>query len=180
MTNETDNSQPGISPDQVNKMFDAWGEVLKMPTIGPMYAFSKDFSFYANEFVALGRVMADMKTHLDRYWELVNAAYAKASAETARNAPKQYMAKEDFDNYRKAMIEAFENAFTGLFASAEFSATYGKLFSAQLDMSRALQGITEKNLKALNLPTRSELDEILKDIHELKREVRNLKKEARP
>jgi hypothetical protein len=120
--------------------------------------------------------MADMKVHLDKYWALVNAAYAKASAETAQNAPKQYMAKEDFDNYRKAMIEAFEDAFTGLFASAEFSATYGKLFSAQLDMSRALQGITEKHFKALNLPTRSELDEMLKDIHELKREVRNMKK----
>lgn len=179
MTSEPNKNQQGISPDQVNQMFDAWAEVLKMPTIGPMYAFSKEFSSYANEFVALGKVMADMKIHLDKYWALVNAAYAKASAETAQNAPKQYLAKEDFDNYRKAMIEAFEDAFTGLFASAEFSATYGKLFSAQLDMSRALQGITEKHFKALNLPTRSELDEMLKDIHELKREVRNLKKEIK-
>ena len=176
MTIEPNNNQQGLSPDQVNKMFDTWAEVLKMPTIGPMYAFSKEFSSYANEFVALGKVMADMKVHLDKYWALVNAAYAKASTETAQKAPKQYTTKEDFDNYRKAMIEAFENAFTGLFASAEFSATYGKLFSAQLDMSRAMQGITEKHFKALNLPTRSELDEMLKDIHELKREIRNLKK----
>jgi hypothetical protein len=40
MTSEPNkNQQQGISPDQVNKMFDAWAEVLKMPTIGPMYAF---------------------------------------------------------------------------------------------------------------------------------------------
>lgn len=180
MTSEPNNNQPGISPDQVNKMFNAWGEVLKTPMIGPMYAFSKDFSSYANEFVVLGKVMTDMKTHLDEFWALVNAAYSKASAETAHNAPKQYLAKEDFDNYRKAMIEAFENTFTGLFASADFSVAYGKLFSSQLDMSRALQGITERNLKVLNLPTRGEIDEMLKDIHELKREVRSLKKETRP
>ncbi|HZT34937.1 MAG TPA: poly(R)-hydroxyalkanoic acid synthase subunit PhaE, partial [Nitrososphaera sp.] len=53
---------------------------------------------------------------------------------------------------------------------------YGKLFSSQLDMSRAMQTITERNFKALNLPTRGEMDEILKDIHELKRTVRDLKR----
>ena len=76
------------------------------------------------------------------------------------------------------MIEAFEDAFTGLFASPEFSTVYGKLFSSQLDMSKAMQTITERNFKTLNLPTRAEMDEILKDIHELKRSVRELKREA--
>jgi archaellum component FlaC len=74
------------------------------------------------------------------------------------------------------VIESFEDAFTGLFASAEFSSVYGKVFSSQMDMSKAMQTITEKNFKALNLPTRSEVDEILKDVHELKRAVRDLKK----
>lgn len=182
MTEDNNNSSKILAQDQVSNsskvMFDMWSEVMKMPTIGPMYAFSKEFSAYANEFVELGKTMAEIRAHLDKYWSLVNAAYAKASADTAQNAPRQLASKEDFENYRKAMIDAFEDAFTGLFASAEFSTAYGKLFSAQLDMSRALQNITEKNFKVLNLPTRSEIDEILKDIHELKREVRNLKKEA--
>jgi polyhydroxyalkanoate synthesis regulator phasin len=43
-------------------------------------------------------------------------------------------------------------------------------------MSRAMQSIAEKNFKTLNLPTRSEVDEILKDVAELKRSVRELKK----
>jgi hypothetical protein len=173
---DNSNRQFGLTPDQANKMFDAWSEVLKLPTIGPMYAFSKDFISYANEFVALGKIMAEMKAHLDRYWTMVNETYAKASRDTAEMAPRQFLTKEDFDNYRKAMIESFEDAFTGLYASAEFSQVYGKLFSSQLDMSKAMQGITERNFKALNLPTRGEVDEILKDIHELKRSVRELKK----
>ena len=173
---DNSNRQFGLTPDQANKMFDAWSEVLKLPTIGPMYAFSKDFTSYANEFVALGKTMAEMKTHLDRYWAMVNRAYAKASKDTVEKAPKQFLTKEDFDNYRKAMIESFEDAFTGLYASAEFSQVYGKLFSLQLDMSKAMQDITERNFKALNLPTRGEVDEILKDIHELKRSIREIKK----
>ena len=177
MAENNDNPHPGFSPDSASKMFDMWSEVMKLPTIGPMYAFSKDFTSYANEFVALGRIMSEMKVHLDKYWSMVNLAYSQASKETAENAPKQFVTKEDFENHRKAMIEAFEEAFTNLYASAEFSAVYGKLFSSQLDMSRALQSITERNFKALNLPTRSEVDEILKDIHELKRSVRDLRRE---
>lgn len=176
-SNKNDNFKPGLTPDQTSKvMFDMWTEALKLPTIGPMYAFTKDFNSYANEFVSLGKIMADMKAHMDQYWSLINAAYSKASKETVEKAPRQFAAKEDFDAYRKAMIEAFEDAFTGLYASPEFSHVYGKLFSSQLDMSRAMQTITERNFKALNLPTRGEVDEILKDIHELKRAVRGLKR----
>jgi hypothetical protein len=45
-----------------------------------------------------------------------------------------------------------------------------------LNVSRALQSIVEKNFKMLNLPTRSEVDDILKEIVELKRNVRDMKR----
>ncbi len=174
---ENDKKQvTGMTHDQASKMFDAWTELFKPPTIGPMYAFSKDFVAYADEFAKLGKIMSDMKGHLDTYWGLVSTAYAKATKETAEKSPKRFATKEDFDNYRKVMIDSFEDAFTGLFASPEFSSVYGKVFSCQMDMSKSMQTITEKNLKALNLPIRSEVDEILKDVHELKRTVRDLKK----
>ncbi len=38
------------------------------------------------------------------------------------------------------------------------------------------QSIVEKNFKMLNLPTRSEVDEMLKEIMELRRTVRELKR----
>lgn len=172
----TDENFPGMTPDQASKMFNMWSEVIKLPTIGPLYAFSKDLASYADEFANLGKMMSEMKSHLDAYWGLINGAYARASKETAEKAPKQFSTKEDFDSYRKAMIEAFEDAFTGLFSSPEFSTIYGKVFSAQMDLAKALQVITERNMKALNLPTRSEVDEMLKDIHELKKQVRELRK----
>jgi hypothetical protein len=176
MQNNNDKFSSGLTSDQASKMFDTWTEILKLPTIGPMYAFSKDFASYADELAKLGKIMVEMKGHLDTYWGLINTAYAKATKDTAERSPKQFLAKEDFDDYRKAMIESFEDAFTGLFASPEFSAVYGKVFSSQMDMSKAMQTITEKNFKALNLPTRNEVDEILKDVHELKRAIRDLKK----
>lgn len=173
---ENNKELQGFSQEQMNKMFSFWTDVMKLPTIGPMYAFSKDVSSYANDFVSLGKVMAELKTNMDSYWALVSTAYSKAMKETMERAPKQLMTKDDFENYRRAAIEAFEDAFTELFASAEFSTVYGKMFSSHLDVSRAVQSIAEKNFKMLNLPTRSEVDDILKDVAELKRSVRDLKR----
>jgi class III poly(R)-hydroxyalkanoic acid synthase PhaE subunit len=162
--------------EQMNKMFNFWTDVMKLPTIGPIYAFSKDVSSYANDFVSLGKVLVELKTNMDSYWLLVSTAYTRAIKETMERAPKQLTSKDDLENYRRAAIEAFEDAFTELFASPEFSAVYGKLFSSQLDVSKAIQDIAEKNFKTLNMPTRSEVDEILKDVAELKRSVRDLKR----
>src|SRR5687767_7948754 len=154
--------------EQVNKMFELSG-TLKLPTIGPMYAFS-------NDFVTLGKDMVELKSNMDSYWSLVSAAYARAVRETVERAPMQLTTKEDFENYRRASIEAFEENFTALFTSSEFSEVYGKLFGSQLNVSKAMQSIVEKNFKTLNLPTRSEVDEMLKDIVELKRTVRDMKR----
>jgi hypothetical protein len=163
-----------FSPDALYKF---WVETLKLPTIGPMFAFSKEFGDYANDVINLGKVMSELKAQNDSYWSLMSTAFGKATALTAQKAPKQLVTKDDYENYRKAMIEAFEDSFTELFSSPEFSAAYGKVFSAQLDFSKALQNIAEKNLKVLNMPTRAEIDEILKDIHELRRTIRELRKE---
>jgi len=166
----------GFTQDQINKMFSFWTDVMKLPTIGPMYAFSKDMTSYAGDFANLGKVMAELKSNMDSYWALVSTAYTRAMKETMERAPKQLLTRDDFEGYRRAAIEAFEDAFTDLFASAEFSAIYGKMFSSQLDVTRAIQSIAEKNSKTLNLPTRSEVDEILRDVAEIKRTVRELKR----
>jgi hypothetical protein len=162
--------------EQVNKMFDFWTDSLKLPTVGPMYAFSKDFNSFANDFIALGKGIFELKTDMDSYWSLISGAYIRAMKTTIDLAPTQLANKEDFENYRRAAIEAFEYTFNELFTSTEFSEVYGKLFSSKLNVSRVMQSIVEKNFKALNLPTRGEVDEILKDIVELKRALRDMKR----
>jgi hypothetical protein len=171
----TDNLQ-AFTPEQVKKMFDFWADTLKLPTVGPMYAFSKDFSSYLSDFASLGKVMIELKSNMDDYWSLISAAYTRAMKEMMERAPKQLATKEDFEDYRRVAIEAFEDAFTELFTSPQFSEAYGRLFGSQLNVSRATQSIVERNFKMLNLPTRSEVDEMLKDIVELRRAVRDIKR----
>lgn len=168
-------SEPGLIEEQASKMFDAWLEVMKAPTIGPFYAFSKNLESYASDLANLGKILTELGANSGKYWSLVNEAYVKAYKETGSRAPKEIASKEQFETFRRVMIEAFENSFTGLFDSKEFALVYGKLFSGQMDVLKSVQNIVEKNAAALNLPTRSELDEMLKDIHQIKKDIRELR-----
>jgi hypothetical protein len=163
--------------EQIKKIFNGWLELIKLPTVGPFQAFSKDFISYAQELFNVGQTLIQLQINLKEYHVEMNNAYLQAMKEVSQRAPKQYNnSKEDFENYRMIAIDAFENAFTELFGSKNFAVTNSKVTSSQLDLLKHLQNIAEKNFEILNLPTRSEVDEILKDIHELKKTVRDMKK----
>ncbi len=174
---QNDTKEKEISDFSPEGLYKFWAETLRLPTIGPAFAFSKEFSNYASDVADLGKVMSELKAQNDIFWAMVGAAYGKAAKETVEKSPKQFVTKDDYEKYRRAMIEAFEDSFTALFSSPEFSIVYGKIFSLQLDFSKSLQSIAEKNLKVLNLPTRTEIDAMLKDLHDLRKSVRELRKE---
>jgi hypothetical protein len=162
--------------EQMAKLLNSWSELIKMPTIGPFPAFSQEFRSYSQDLLTMGQTLYNAQTNLSNYWKQMNMVYIRATKEVSERAPKQLRSKEDFDEYRKIIINVFEDAFTGLFNSKEFSVTYGKVSSDLLDLFKQMQKFAEKNLKVLNLPTRDEMDEILKDIHEMKRTIHDMKR----
>ena len=164
--------------EQMAKLLNSWSELIKMPTIGPFPAFSQEFRSYSQDLLTMGQTLYNAQTNLTNYWKQMNMVYIRATKEVSERAPKQLRSKEDFDEYRKIIINVFEDAFTGLFNSKEFSVTYGKVSSDLLDLFKQMQKFAEKNLKVLNLPTRDEMDEILKDIHEMKRTIHDMKRSS--
>jgi Poly(R)-hydroxyalkanoic acid synthase subunit (PHA_synth_III_E) len=171
---------------QIRDMFNVWSDFIKLPTIGPFQAFSKDSIFYSQELFNLGQTLIQLQANLREYWIQMNNAYLYAVEQVAdrmhngkqhsSNEKSGYSAKENIEEYRKTMIDAFEDAFTDLFNSNEFGTINSNLISSQLDVVKHLQNITEKNFKTLNLPTRSEVDEISKNIHDIKRDIHDIKK----
>jgi hypothetical protein len=79
------------------------------------------------------------------------------------------------DKLRLLVIDAFEEAYSSLFSSKEFAVAYNEVYSKQLDIVNYINRIAEKNLKLLNIPTRSELDEVLKELQEMKKILRIMK-----
>jgi hypothetical protein len=154
-----------------------WSDLLKLPTIGPFYAFSQEADPYVQGFQNISQALMKLQVDLSEYWSIMKNAYSIALRETTDKAPRRYNTKEDFENYRKVAIEAFEDAFTGLFISTEFPKVYSKVSNEQMDLLKYIQELIENGFQSLNLPTRSDMSELTKDIHYLKRNVRDLKRE---
>lgn len=174
--NDTTNVSAPQQEEQMTKILHNWTEFIKLPTIGPFHAFFQDFTSYAQDLLSLSQTIINAQTNLNEYWKLINMAYVQATKEVSERAPKKLNSKEDFEQYRNITINAFEDAFTNLFSSKEFSVAYGKVSSDLLDLFKNMQKFAEKNLKVLNLPTRDEMDQILKDIHDIKRTIHDMKK----
>jgi Poly(R)-hydroxyalkanoic acid synthase subunit (PHA_synth_III_E) len=175
---------------QIKDIFNVWSDFIKLPTIGPFQAFSKDSTFYSQELFNLFQTLIQLQTNTRDYWTQMNNAYLRAVEQVAdrmhngNQNQQQYRSKdkpgrspkENMEEYRKTIIDAFEEAFTDLFSSNDFGIINSNLISSQLDVVKHLQNIAEKNFKTLNLPTRSEVDELSKDVHDIKREIHDIKK----
>jgi predicted ribosome quality control (RQC) complex YloA/Tae2 family protein len=164
--------------DRMARLINNWSELLKLPTIGPFHAFSQEIDPYLQGMLSINQTLLKLQVDLNEYWSHMKNAYSNALKETTDRAPKTFNTKEDFENYRKVIIEAFEDAFTTLFTSEEFPRVYNKVSNDQMELLKSIQQLIENSLQTLNLPTRSEINELAKDIHSLKRDIRNLKKRS--
>lgn len=164
--------------DRMAQLINNWSELLKLPTIGPFHAFSQEIDPYLQGMLSINQTLLKLQVDLNEYWSHLKNAYSNALKETTDRAPKTFNTKEDFENYRKVIIEAFEDAFTTLFTSEEFPRAYNKVSNDQMELLKSIQQLIENSLQTLNLPTRSEINELAKDIHSLKRDIRNLKKRS--
>jgi hypothetical protein len=162
--------------EKLTQVINNWSELLRLPTIGPFHALSQEADPYIQGLQDISQTLIKLQIDLNEYWSQMRNAYSKALKETTDRAPKQYNSKEDFENYRKIAIEAFEEAFTALFTSEEFPKIYSKVSNDQIDIVRYTQKLMENIFQTFNLPTRSEIDELTKDIHYLKRNMRNIKR----
>jgi hypothetical protein len=172
--NAHDNTESRHIQEQITKVFNIWADISKLPTVGPSFAYSQNSRSDLKELIEFGKSFLELQIHLSEYCMKINNTYVKALAKASEKAPKQYNSREDFEKYRKVAIDVFEDAFTGLYDSKEFAMLYGLLQSNQFDLLMHLQKLTENNLKALNLPTRSDVDDMSKDIHDLKKTVHDL------
>jgi hypothetical protein len=157
-------------------VYDKWNEILQLPTIGPMKGFVEDYNEYCSELLCLVKAMIDAYSSLNNYWIQMNGAYTHAFNNLSANKSSVSI-KWDQEQIRMALIDAFEDAFTSLFTSKDFAKAYDEVSSAQIELMNSIHRIFEKNMEILNMPTRSEVDIILRELTELRRDVRDLRKE---
>lgn len=178
--NETqDQINPQFVTEQLTQMLNIWSNISRLPTVGPFFAFSQGSRSDLQDIIELWKTFLESQIHVKEFWAQINNTYTHALAKASEKAPKEYSSKKDFENFRKNAIDIFEEEFTGLFDSKDYAILNSMLLRDQYDTVMHLQKITEKQFKILNLPTRSELDYLSKDIHDLKKTVHDLNKNFR-
>ena len=87
-----------------------------------------------------------------------------------------FRSSESLEAYKRVWIDIFENDFTQLFDSEKFGENYGKLVASELEISKHWENITNVVLHSMKLPTRKEIDEVYKELHELRKRVAKLER----
>lgn len=164
--------------DELGKsMLGIWEEIFKLPTIGPLFSYFGNIKDENAQVANLAETIMKSQIALGQYWKQVNQTYVNAALrinEKTSSSLLDIKTKKDLDDYRKIMIDSFEEEFTRLFNSKEFALTYRDLLDKQMDLLSQIQASSQRTLGILNLPTRKELDTISKDLHDLRKSVMDL------
>jgi class III poly(R)-hydroxyalkanoic acid synthase PhaE subunit len=84
--------------------------------------------------------------------------------------------EEDPKVYYRLWIQELEKCYMELFKQPEFPDALGKTIEALNNFHRARQAVINDLLRSLCVPTQDDLDELYKEIHMLKKDLRETKK----
>lgn len=158
-------------------IFEKWKKLQNFPTLGIFNALTKDYNEYLEDILELNRILMDLQKYLSNYWlQMSKTQFHAIGNVLLKSRSDRKLNDPDSERFRLLVIDAFEEAYNSLFSSKEFAVAYNEVYSKQLDFVNYVNKIVERNLNLINIPTRTELDEVLKDLQEMKKTLRNIKK----
>ena len=162
----------------INSYNTIWKDFLKLPATGQSNQFIRTFEEDQKKFQDLLSLCSKFQSNILNYWMQVNQTYVKSITELQSKKPElpDFQSEEEVKKYKNLTIDVFEKYFTQLFQSKEFSVTTSDLLSNYSSFTHILGNAFDNYFKLLNLPNRDEIDMILKDMQELKREIYKLRK----
>ena len=83
---------------------------------------------------------------------------------------------DDAKEYYQMWLKQLEQHYMELFKSTEYTTALGKVIDAMSDFISARQQIVQDTFKAFGVPVEKDLDELYKDIYQLKKRIRALEK----
>ncbi len=148
-----------------------YGRLIEMPAMGPMRErYEKVLKSYSTA--------ADLySAWLESYLNLLNVfmeAMRRMHEKTAVNV-KGEMAPEAYRDFFNMWMETYSETFKEFLKSGHFSSDVGKFMSYLMDFQKNSRDMLEENyLRPMNLPTRTEIDEINREVYILKKTVKEL------
>ena len=167
------------SLESTQEFFDTWlknyeatcGRLVEMPALGPTREKSeklmKNFSIGVN----LYTTWMDSNINLQ---SVFMEAMRRVREKTAKEMEGE-ISPEKYKDFYKIWIETYSETFKEFLKSGHFASDTGKFMSHFMEFHKYNREMLEENyLKPMNLPTKTEIDEINKELYSLKKTVKVL------
>lgn len=169
------NSQPWI---ELNNLY--WdmlyqptlGNLLQSPTVGPARVFNAKIQEAFEAWTNLYRASIDSQALLS---QIQRQSYEKLMQELVALAQKGEPV-QDWRKFQQMWSRIADEKFEETFSQEENLKIRGKLVNALNSYRVQQHQLQEYWMRTLNLPLRSEIDEVHRSVYELRKEVKSLKK----
>ncbi len=148
-------------------------------SIGPMRAFAANSKKVSTELIEINEGLMEFNKHLTEYYKQLAETWGIAQKKVNLKSPEIPHDVEQMEAFKRVWIDIFDNDFTELFDSKKFGENYGKLVSKELELTKHWNNITNVILQSVNLPSKEEIDEVYKEMHDLKKRVGKLELELK-
>lgn len=149
-----------------------FGNFLQSPTLGYTREFNHKLLGGFDSWINFYKASFDYQLVLLNVW-------AKAFEELMRELAASEEKSRTIQNWRQFMqvwSSLFDRVFAETFRSQDTVEIQGKFLNAALTYRLHQQQLMEMFLKMNDLPTRSEVDEVHRNIYQLRKEIKSLKK----
>ncbi len=160
----------------LKKYQEFWKKFTNIPKYSP-FSLMEETTNIGKNLQDLLIVSSKMQYFTVNYISQITKTYAEALDKLPMKDIKyEIKSEQDLKKYRNILIGTLEDSFTNLFQSKEFGILVSDIMSTYSDYNKLLKNITNTFLVSLNLTNKDDIDSILKEMQELKRQVRDIRK----
>jgi hypothetical protein len=160
----------------LKKYQEFWNKFTNIPKYSP-FSLMEETTNIGKNLQDLLIVSSKMQYFTVNYITQITKTYTEALDKLPSNDIKNDIKSEqDLKKYRNILIGTLEDSFTHLFQSKEFGMLVSDIMTTYSDYNKLLKNISNTFLLSLNLSNKDDVDVILKEMQELKRQVRDLRK----
>ncbi len=160
----------------LKKYQEFWKKFYNVPKFSP-FSLTDEASNLVKNLQDILVVTSKMQYYTLNYVTQINKTYTEALDKIPPNKSEYSIESEqDLKKYRSFLLGTLEESFTNLFQSKEFGVLISDLMGTYSEYNKLFRNISNTYLLPLNLSSKDDVDMLLKDMQELKREVRDLRK----
>jgi hypothetical protein len=161
----------------VENFFKQMTELNNMTALGPFTSVMNDPNINLNSLKEHGNLLIKYQTNLNFYLSSMINAYFAALNKVSESSKEQNITSNEF---RKIIINSFEDVFSSMFESSEFSITYNNLANSIIDLIKSYQRFFDANPllfgRSQQILTKEEKDSLFYNLHEIKKLSLEIKK----